>query len=102
MLRWFRNLIIPLCLLALFSQELFADSFRCGRKLISVGDSAGKLARVCGAPQHKDRGKETILVNGIPKETSVERWYYKKSSRSLEHVIIIYKGRMAAVEVGHR
>jgi len=102
MLLWRRHPMILFCSLALFAQELSADSFRCGRKLVSVGDSAGGLVRVCGEPIHKDRGKETIKVNGVAKETSVERWYYKKSSRSLEHVIIIYKGRVAAVELGHR
>jgi hypothetical protein len=94
--------MILLCCLALFTQALPADSFRCGRKLVSVGDSVGGLARVCGEPDHKDRGKETISVNGVAKEVSVERWYYKKSSRSLEHVIIIHKGRVAAVELGNR
>jgi hypothetical protein len=102
MLLLFRKPIIPLCFLALFIQELSADSFRCGRKLISAGDSAGDLVRVCGEPNHKGRGKETIRVNGVAKETSVEHWYYRRSSRSLEHIIIIYKGRVAAVEVGHR
>jgi hypothetical protein len=97
-----RKMLIPFSVLALSCNDLSADSFRCGRKLISVGDSAGELARVCGEPKHKGRGKETIRVNGVLKETSVEQWYYKKTPRSLEHVIIIHKGRVAAVEVGHR
>jgi len=94
--------VILLCLLALFAQELQADSIRCGRKLISTGDSAGDLVRVCGQPDYKDRGSETITVNGISREASVEHWYYKKSGRSLWRIIIIHKGRVAAVEVGHR
>ncbi len=93
---------ILFCLLVLPGQQPEADSFRCGRKLISIGDSAGDLARACGQPRHKDRGKETVRVNGVSKETSVERWYYKKSARSLEHIIVINKGRVAAVQVGHR
>ena len=102
MLSRFDNPMILLCILALVSQGLKADSFRCGRKLVSAGDSAGALVRVCGQPNHKDRGMETIGVNGVAKETSVERWYYKKNSRSLEHVVIIHKGRVAAVQLGHR
>jgi len=96
------KMLLLFTVIILLSSHATADSFRCGRKLVSVGDSAGGLVRVCGEPIHKDRGKETIRVNGVAKETSVERWYYKKSSRSLEHVIIIYKGRVAAVELGHR
>jgi len=91
-----------LFLLLVFCQELSADSFRCGRKLINTGDSTGELARVCGEPRHKDRGRETIRIDGVSKETSIERWYYKKNSRSLEHIILIYKGRVAAVQVGRR
>jgi len=91
-----------LCLLMSLGHELMADSFRCGRKLISVGDSAGELVRACGEPRVKDRGKETLRVNGVSKETSVEHWYYKKSSRSLEHIVVIHKGKVAAVQVGHR
>ena len=81
---------------------LWADGYRCGRKLNTSGDSSGDLIRVCGEPRHKDRGYEKIKVNGVPKETRVERWYYKKNSRSLEHIILIYKGRVNAVEIGER
>jgi len=93
---------IPVFLLAFICQDLTADSFRCGRKLVSVGDSSSELVRVCGQPRHKDRGRERIRVDGVSRETSVERWYYKKSTRGLEHVIIINRGRVAAVEVGSR
>ena len=81
---------------------LWADGYRCGRKLITSGDSSGDLIRVCGEPHHKDRGYEKIKVNGVSKDTRVERWYYKKNSRSLEHVILIYKGRVNAIKVGGR
>jgi len=102
MISWLRILVAFLCILLLVLQELSADSFRCGRKLVNVGDSAGDLIRVCGEPDFKDRGKSSIRVSGVSKEVSVQHWYYKKSSRSLEHIIIIHKGRVAAVEVGHR
>jgi hypothetical protein len=94
--------VILFFLLAVFCRELTADSFRCGRKLISVGDSTGELARVCGEPRYKDRGRETIRVDGVSKETSIERWHYKKSSRGLEHIVVIYEGRVAAVQAGRR
>ena len=91
-----------LIILAVNSSCLSADSFRCGRKLISTGDSTGDVIRVCGEPRHKNRGHEKIKVDGVFKNTNVERWYYKKSARSLEHIILIYKGRVSAVEVGER
>jgi len=88
--------------LTLYILELSADSFRCGRKLISTGDSASEVFRVCGEPDYKDRGNAKIKVNGVSKNTRVERWYYKKSARSLEHAILIHKGSVVAVEIGDR
>ena len=100
-----RNVLIVTVLfyaLAAFVPDLYADSFRCGRKLIRTGDSASALLRVCGEPRSKDRGNAKIKVNGISKNTRVERWYYKKSARSLEHAILVYKGSVVGVEVGNR
>jgi len=82
--------------------DLGADSFRCGRKLITDGDSAGELVRACGEPFRKDRGSEKLRLDGATEEARVERWYYKKSSRKLEHVIFIHKGRVVAVQTGKR
>jgi len=88
---------------AIFStSSVCADNFRCGRKLVITGDSSGELIRKCGEPRHKDRGQEKIRIDGVFRKVGVERWYYKKSTRSLEHVIVIYKGRVSAVDTGSR
>jgi hypothetical protein len=89
-------------ILAVYGSNLSADSFRCGRKLIKTGDSTSDLIRICGQPHHKNRGQENIRVNGVSKNTSVQRWYYKKNSRSLERIVLIHKGRVSAIEVGER
>lgn len=98
------RLITTLCvsLSILSAPVVYGDSYRCGRKLVSTGDSSGELLRVCGEPYHKDRGRAEIEVDGLTKKVSVERWYYKKSRRSLDHVIIVYKGNVEAVIVGNR
>ena len=88
--------------LAVYAPDLSADSFRCGRKLIKTGDSISDLIRICGQPHHKNRGQEKIRVNGLSKNTSVQRWYYKKNRRSLEHIVLIHKGRVSAIEIGER
>jgi len=79
-----------------------ADSYRCGRQLIRTGDSAADVLQVCGEPRYKDRGQATLRLGGAEKSASVERWYYKKSRRSLEHVVLLHKGRVVAIEVGGR
>jgi len=79
-----------------------ADSYRCGRKLIRTGDTAADVLRVCGEPRYKDRGKESLRMDGGTQQLSVERWYYKRSRRSLEHIVLLHRGRVVAVEVGSR
>ena len=79
-----------------------ADSYRCGRKLIRSGDSTADLLRLCGKPRFKDRGVETVRIDGSLQEARVERWYYRKSMRSLGRVVLIYRGRVAGIEVEAR
>jgi hypothetical protein len=82
--------------------EAQADSYRCGRKLIRTGDSAADVLRVCGEPGYKDRAQQTLRLGGAEKSARVERWYYRKSRRSLEHVVLIHQGRVVAIEYGGR
>jgi hypothetical protein len=88
--------------LACPSQNSFADTYRCGRKLIHSGDSSADLLRVCGEPRHKDRGHETIRLEGSRQRVPVERWYYKKSGLSLERIVLVHRGRVISIEVGER
>lgn len=94
--------LILICFLGIYTLNVFADSFRCGRKLVRTGDSAGDLLRLCGQPRYKDRGNAAISVDGVSRKVNVERWYYKKSQRSLEHIILLHKGRVTEVEIGSR
>ena len=79
-----------------------ADSYRCGRQLVRTGDSSAAVLRVCGEPRLKDSGLERVVVDGAPQHLAVDRWYYKHSRRSLEHIIMLYRGRVVAITVGGR
>ena len=79
-----------------------ADSYRCGRKIVRSGDPVSRLLEVCGKPRRKDSGSETIEVSGVPRKVKVQRWYYKQGSRRLERVVLVYRGKVAAIEVGGR
>jgi hypothetical protein len=94
--------VIAVTLSFTYLPQLHGDSFRCGRKLVHTGDTRGELLRVCGEPIHKDRGRAEVDVDGIMKNVSVERWHYKKSARSLAHVVILYRGNVEKVIVGNR
>lgn len=84
------------------AESIYADSYRCGRQLVSTGDSSGDLVRICGKPKFKDRGTERVRLDGVTKKTRVERWYYRKNSRSRERVVMIHSGRIVAIEIGSR
>lgn len=83
-------------------ESISADSYRCGRRLVSSGDSSADLIRTCGEPKYKDRGTERVKLDGVTKNTRVERWYYRKNSRSRERVVMIHSGRIVAIEIGSR
>lgn len=94
--------ILFLALAAVLVNDAQADSYRCGRKLVRSGDSISDLLRICGEPHFKGKGNETVEIDGVPRKASVQRWHYRKNKRSLEHIVFIYRGKIAAIEVGGR
>ncbi|MGD2129059.1 MAG: DUF2845 domain-containing protein [Lysobacterales bacterium] len=95
--------LTTLCLLLLMLwSSLRADSYRCGRKLIRTGDTTAQVLSLCGEPRYRERGSEEIRYDGRRQRLPVQRWYYRKNDRSLWRVVMIYKGRVAAIEMGGR
>lgn len=82
--------------------DVHADSMRCGRKVIRTGDSPSALLERCGEPLHRSRAYARVKTVDGMKEVRVERWHYKKSERSLERIVMIYRGEVVAVETGRR
>lgn len=95
----FLSLLVPFALLPALAE---ADSYRCGRKIVRSGDPVSRLLEVCGKPGRKDSGSETIEFSGVPRTVKVQRWYYRQGSRRLERVVFVYRGKIAAIEVGGR
>jgi len=94
------------CLLALAcwlpSGYAEADSFRCGRKVVRSGDAQAQLLSACGEPQRRDSGQEELWTGASQKTVKVQRWYYKTSGRKLERVVVLYQGKIVAVQTGGR
>ena len=100
-----RNAVpLPLLLAAVIglADGAAADSYRCGRQLVKDGDSAARLLRLCGEPRRRDSGTETVMVEGAWGPQRVQRWYYRKNRRSLEYVVMVYRGRIVAIDSGRR
>jgi len=98
------SLLSSLLVFVLFCavRESGADSYRCGQKLIRTGDSPADVLRVCGEPRYRDRGQESVVLEGAPQRLTVERWYYRQGSRSLEHVVMLYRGQVVRIAAGGR
>ncbi len=101
-MRLMKTGILLALITVLFLQAASADSYRCGRKLIRTGDSSGDLLRLCGEPRHRDRGVERVRIGGKTREQRVERWYYRKSARSLDRVFLIHGGKIVAIDIKRR
>jgi hypothetical protein len=93
--------IVGLLLLTV-SSGVQADGYRCGRKLIRTGDTTAQVLSLCGEPRYRERGNEEIRYDGRRQRLPVQRWYYRKNDRSLWRVVMIYNGRVAAIEMGGR
>ena len=95
-------LLFLFTILLYLPSQLLADSYRCGRKLVKTGDSVGTLVKKCGQPSAKDRGTERIRIDGVDRKKRAERWYYQKSRRSIQRVIVIHDGRIQEIRMGDR
>ncbi len=98
--RWLILSCVLLWLLPLPAAE--ADSFRCGHKVVRNGDAQSTVLAACGEPQRKDTAQEAIWSGASQKTVRVHRWYYKSSSRKLERVVLLYQGKVIAVQTGGR
>lgn len=94
-----RSLPLIAAVLLVNMQSAVADSFRCGHQLIYSGDTAAEVLRVCGEPKHKDRGRETVRIDGTERTVSVERWHYRHSRRSLERIVRFHRGKVISISV---
>lgn len=56
----------------LFAPPALADSWRCGSKLVSVGDRAFEVLAKCGKPTHR----ELISPSYYHSDPIVEQWIY--------------------------
>lgn len=89
-------------MLLLPTEHLWADSFRCGQKLVRSGDDQSELLRICGDPIRKDSAQERVGSGSSQKTVKVQRWYYKSSGRKLERVVMIHEGKIIAVRTTGR
>ena len=82
-----------------------AETFRCGKWIITDETTVDELVHKCGAPTTHESKTEDIKVrnrnNGLMVkmgETTTERWVYERGSRASAMVVIIVDGKIKSIE----
>lgn len=80
----------------LVSPLAWADTFRCGSKLVSLGDRSFEVAAKCGEPAHRDLVGYT-LGSYDRREFKMEEWVYGPDNGMLK--ILTFEGnRLVRIE----
>ncbi len=87
-----------LIIFMVLSSNIPADSFRCGRSIIKVGDSSNKLIRKCGQPARKYSSREVISDRGRQVRAGVSNWVYVRS-RGKDMIVAVYSGVVIKLQI---
>ena len=101
--------IVTMAIAALWSLGAGADSFRCGTRLVSDGDSTDKVEALCGPPtsvqRHEILRRPVRWYRGRPYYTSfepmpipVEYWTYNLGPNKLMRRLKFEEGLLVDVE----
>jgi len=97
------RVVAPLALLLPLAAQ--AETFRCGKWIITDETTVAELMNKCGAPTTHDSKTEDVKVrnrnNGLMVkmgETTTERWVYDRGSRASAMVVTIVDGKIKAIE----
>jgi Protein of unknown function (DUF2845) len=85
-----------LCLIA--AQHAWADTMRCGNKLVEVGDSQAAVQALCGAPATVQQGIQAKGTAQVP----VETWTYNRGPNQLLVTIRFVNGQVVAITTLHQ
>jgi hypothetical protein len=78
--------------------DVLADSFRCGRALVKVGESSNALMKKCGHPLTKFSSRETINDHGRMVKVGVSNWVYERNGKK-DMIVSVHSGAVIKIEV---
>ncbi|MFZ2507901.1 MAG: DUF2845 domain-containing protein [Steroidobacteraceae bacterium] len=101
--------ILTMAIAALWAQGAVADSFRCGTRLVTDGDSLDKVAALCGPPT--DIRRREVLQRRIhwyrgrpfysslwPEPVPIEHWIYNLGPNKLMRRLTFEDGLLVNIE----
>ena len=75
-----------------------ADSFRCGRSLVKLGESSNALIKKCGDPLRKYSSKETVYEHGRQSTVGVSNWVYARKGKN-DMIVSVRSGAVIKIQV---
>lgn len=91
-----RLLFFTICII--LSSPAPADSFRCGRSLVKVGDSANTLIKKCGNPARKYSSKENINIQGRKVRKGVSNWVFPRKNGK-DMIVSVFSGKVVRMQL---
>ena len=85
-------------LLIVISFNTSADSFRCGRSLVKLGESSNALIKKCGDPLRKYSSKETVYERGRQSTVGVSNWVYARKGKN-DMIVSVRSGAVIKIQV---
>ena len=92
------NRLILCTLIALISGNVTADSFRCGRSIVKLGESSNALMKKCGDPLRKYSSKETVNERGHQSNVAVSNWVYTRKGKK-DMIVSVRSGAVIKIQV---
>jgi len=90
--------LLLVILILVFSGNVVAGSFRCGRSLVKVGESNNALIKKCGNPVRKYSSKETVNERGHSVQVGVSNWVYERNGKK-DMIVSIRSGAVVKIQV---
>lgn len=98
------RLVPAFALLATFSPDANAETFRCGSRIISTDTTAAEILQICGKPDSetsktdpvRTRGASGLLV--VVGETTTKKWVYARGTQAQAMVVTIVDGKVKSIE----
>jgi len=92
------NRLVLLMIIVAISSHVSADSFRCGRKIVKVGESSNALVKKCGNPVRKYSSSEVINHHGLGQRVSVSNWVFERKGKK-DMIVSVRSGTVMKLEV---
>ena len=92
------NKLMLSALLIAISFNIPADSFRCGRSLVKLGESSNALIKKCGDPLRKYSSKETVYERGRQSTVGVSNWVYARKGKN-DMIVSVRSGAVIKIQV---